>query len=54
MRTTIRMKDSLLHEAKIQAAEQSISLTAFIEDAVEHKLHPGHDAERVFTDSHPS
>lgn len=39
MRTTIRMKDELLQKAKIEAAKKKISLTAFIEEAVEDKLH---------------
>ena len=38
MRTTIRMNDRILREAKITAAKEGISLTAFIERAVEEKL----------------
>ena len=32
------MKDNLLQQAKVEAARKKISLTAFIEDAVEQKL----------------
>ena len=39
MRTTIRMNDNLMRQAKIEAARKHISLTAFIEEAVEQKLH---------------
>lgn len=38
MRTTIRMQDQLLREAKKRAAQQHRSLTAFIEEAVREKL----------------
>lgn len=38
MRTTIRMQDQLLREAKKRAAQQRKSLTAFIEEAVREKL----------------
>ncbi|MDY7028391.1 MAG: ribbon-helix-helix protein, CopG family [Spirochaetota bacterium] len=38
MRTTIRMQDQLLREAKKRAAQQNRSLTAFIEEAVREKL----------------
>ena len=47
MRTTIRMNDNLLQQAKIEAARRHISLTAFIEEAVEQKLHAGGEAETV-------
>ncbi len=39
MRTTIRMNDRILREAKITAAKEGLSLTAFIEKAVEDKLY---------------
>lgn len=35
------MKDNLLKQAKVEAARNHISLTAFIEDAVERKLAEG-------------
>jgi hypothetical protein len=35
------MQDRLLHEAKIEAAKKKISLTAFIQEAVEEKLGHG-------------
>lgn len=38
MRTTIRMHDNLLVEAKAAAASSGQTLTAFIEDAVRHQL----------------
>ena len=42
MRTTIRMPDHLLRAAKKQAAELEISLTSFIEEAVQEKLYRYH------------
>lgn len=39
MRTTIRMQDSLLKEAKRQALSRNISLTALIEEALQEKLY---------------
>ena len=39
MRTTIRMQEQLLRKAKAHAAERGISLTSFIEEAVERSLH---------------
>ena len=47
MRTTIRMNDNLLKQAKIEAARRHISLTAFIEEAVEQKLHAAVGVEVV-------
>ena len=47
MRTTIRMNDNLLKQAKIEAARRHISLTAFIEEAVEQKLHAAGGVEAV-------
>ena len=38
MRTTIRLDERLLKEAKRQAAESGISLTAIIEDSLRERL----------------
>ncbi len=38
MRTTIRLDDKLLKEAKRQAAEAGITLTAIIEDSLRERL----------------
>ena len=46
MRTTIRMRDRLLREAKKRASERGISLTAFIEEAVEQKIYAYGDRTR--------
>ena len=50
MRTTIRMKDELLQKAKVEAAKERISLTAFIEDAVEQKLNHENQSVRSVDD----
>ncbi len=39
MRTTIRIKDSILHEAKKRALEEHKSLTAFIEESLIDKIY---------------
>lgn len=39
MRTTIRLNDDLLKEAKRQAAESETTLTAIIEDALRERLY---------------
>jgi hypothetical protein len=38
MRTTIRIEDDLLREAKIRAAEQGITLTQLINEALRQRL----------------
>jgi len=38
MRTTIRLEDSLLREAKIRAAEQGITLTKLIDESLRERL----------------
>lgn len=38
MRTTIRLDERLLREAKLRAARQGITLTALIEDALRESL----------------
>jgi len=42
MRTTIRMKDSVLRAARKAAVERDISLTRFIEEAVAKELAGAH------------
>jgi pyruvate/2-oxoglutarate dehydrogenase complex dihydrolipoamide acyltransferase (E2) component len=44
------MKDDLLQKAKIEAAKNKISLTAFIEEAVAQKLNSGNQANRSVDD----
>lgn len=39
MRTTIRLDDALMREAKLRAAESGTTLTALIEDALRERLH---------------
>jgi hypothetical protein len=41
MRTTVRLDDSLLREAKSQAARRGVSLTALFEEALREKLTRG-------------
>ena len=41
MRTTIRLSDELLKEAKRQAAESGTTLTAIIEDSLRERLYRG-------------
>lgn len=41
MRTTIRLSDELLREAKRQAAESGTTLTAIIEDSLRERLYRG-------------
>jgi hypothetical protein len=38
MRTTIRLDDSLMREAKIRAAEQGITLTQLIDESLRERL----------------
>ena len=38
MRTTIRLEDDLLREAKIRAAEQGITLTQLIDESLRERL----------------
>jgi hypothetical protein len=38
MRTTVRLDDDLLREAKIRAAEQGISLTQLIDESLRERL----------------
>ena len=40
MRTTVRLKDDLLKQAKRRAAETNRSFTAFLEDAIRASLSP--------------
>lgn len=47
MRTTIRLDDQLLMEAKKRALETGRSLTAFFEEAVRHELSRGESQESV-------
>jgi hypothetical protein len=44
MRTTIRIDEQLLKEAKLKAARQGITLTRVIEDALRESLAPRHDS----------
>ena len=44
------MQDRLLQQAKIEAAKERISLTAFIEEAVEYKLSHGTPFSEVASD----
>lgn len=46
MRTTIRIDERLLKEAKLQAARQGITLTALIEDALRESLARKHDSQQ--------
>ncbi len=39
MRTTIRLQDSILHDAKKQALAENKSLTALIEESLRNKLY---------------
>lgn len=47
MRTTIRLDDALLAEAKAAAAARGTTLTAVIEDALRESLARRHDAPRT-------
>ena len=38
MRTTVRLEDSLLREAKLRAAEQGITLTKLIDESLRERL----------------
>lgn len=38
MRTTVRLDDSLLREAKVRAAEQGITLTQLIDESLRERL----------------
>jgi hypothetical protein len=38
MRTTVRLDDSLLKEAKVRAAEQGITLTQLIDESLRERL----------------
>lgn len=46
MRTTIRLDDELLSQAKQHALETRITLTALIEDALRERLRRGEDPRR--------
>jgi hypothetical protein len=46
MRTTIRLDERLLREAKLQAARRGTTLTALIEDALRESLARQHAARR--------
>lgn len=46
MRTTIRIDDQLLQEAKLQAARRGTTLTAIIEDALRKSLARQRDSQR--------
>lgn len=47
MRTTIRMDDQLLKEAKKRALESGRSLTAFLEEAVRNELARSENQQRA-------
>jgi hypothetical protein len=46
MRTTIRLSEELLKEAKRQAAESGTTLTAIIEDSLRERLYRGKERAR--------
>jgi hypothetical protein len=46
MRTTIRINERLLKEAKLQAARQGTTLTAIIEDALRESLARQRDSQQ--------
>jgi hypothetical protein len=46
MRTTIRIDDRLLKEAKLLAARRGTTLTALIEDALRESLARKHDSQQ--------
>ena len=46
MRTTIRIDERLIKEAKLQAARRGITLTAIIEDALRESLARQHDTQQ--------
>jgi hypothetical protein len=46
MRTTIRLDERLLKEAKLQAARRGTTLTAIIEDALRESLARQNDAQQ--------
>ena len=46
MRTTVRLNESLLREAKLQAARRGTTLTALIEEALRESLARQHDARQ--------
>ena len=46
MRTTIRLNDGLLAQAKRYAAEIGLTLTALIEESLRHRLARGNDSRR--------
>lgn len=47
MRTTIRLNDELLREAKRLAANSGTTLTAIIEDSLRERLRRGKSGDRV-------
>jgi antitoxin component of RelBE/YafQ-DinJ toxin-antitoxin module len=50
MRTTVRLDDNLLQEAKIRAAEQGITLTQLIDESLRERLsaRPRHQKAQPF------
>ena len=46
MRTTIRIDEQLLKEAKLRAAHRGITLTKVIEEALRESLAPRHDNQK--------
>lgn len=48
MKTTLNLNDQILRQAKGQAAQDGITLTKFVEDALREKLMEGHHRRPAF------
>jgi hypothetical protein len=48
VQTTLRFEETLMRQAKAEAAKHGISLTRYIEEAIRQRLrrHPGNDSKR--------
>ena len=48
MKTTLNLSDRILHQAKRRAAQDGVTLTRFVEDALREKLMADHNRRPAF------